>query len=106
MGPARAPAYDYLMGAKYALWIEAYLVRNFGDVWMKCLEACEEMSQAFPELRMVKGIAVSSVSRKRWCHCWCVAPDGTIIDPTVVQFGGIPVVYEPPGSGAQPTRSP
>lgn len=81
---------------QYELWILEYVSKNLGDVWMKCVEACEAMQKAFPELRMVKGIAISSVSRKRWCHCWLVTPAGEVIDPTKAQFGGHEVAYEPP----------
>jgi hypothetical protein len=82
--------------AVYEEWIKSYIARNNGDVWMKCVEACEAMLQAFPELTIVRGIAVSSVSGKRWCHCWVVTPAGEVLDPTARQFGGLPVVYEPP----------
>ena len=79
----------------YDEWIAAYVKRHSGNVWMKCLEACEEMVQAFPELELVKGIAISSVSGKRWCHCWCVTDYGKLLDPTASQFGH-PVTYEHP----------
>ena len=50
--------------------------------------ASEEMRQAFPELREVRG----------WFHCaehcWLVALDGTIVDPTVSQFPSWDVVPE------------
>jgi hypothetical protein len=80
---------------EHAQWIADYVARE-GSVWMKCVEACEEMAAAFPELRVIKGIAVSSVSGKRWCHCWLLAADDEVIDPTVAQFGGFPVTYEAP----------
>jgi len=80
----------------YVEWIAAYEARE-GSVWMKCVEASEEMREAFPELVLIKGIAVSRVSGKRWCHCWLVDPDGRVVDPTAAQFNGH-VDYEPPAA--------
>lgn len=51
----------------YEAWIDAYVARHGGDVWMKCLEACEEMCQAFPELELVKGIAISPHGTRLQC---------------------------------------
>jgi|SRR5882672_363740 len=84
----------------YEAWIAAYEKRE-GSVWMKCVEACEAMQLTFNELKIVKGIAVSSVSGKRWCHCWLVDHAGVVVDPTRSQFGGVSVSYEPPVASAQ-----
>lgn len=45
-----------------------------------CGSLSAEAVRRFPELRLVRG-------RCGWSeHWWCLAPDGTIIDPTVKQF--------------------
>jgi hypothetical protein len=75
------------MLAPYDAWIKKYEERE-GSVWMKCVEATVAMATAFPELRIVRGTAVSTVSGKRWCHCWLVDPLGYVVDPTAAQFSG------------------
>ena len=72
---------------EYAQWIAAYVDRQQGKVAGRCASASAGMAMALPELRVAKG----------WCysdhgileHCWCVAPDGAIVDPTAEQFTGI-----------------
>jgi len=70
----------------------------------KCFGATQKMAAAFPELRRVRGHYLCP-SWGRQEHWWCIAPDGTIVDPTGHQFpsatrisGGALVVlgvYEP-----------
>jgi hypothetical protein len=66
--------------SKYTQWIATYLAR-VGSPRGQCVVAANEMREAFPELVEVRG----------WFHCaehcWLLAPDGTIVDPTVSQFG-------------------
>lgn len=68
----------------------------------KCMEYTKAMTAAFPELRRVSGFYTfgeedgsdteESPGEEHW---WCVAPDGSIIDPTAAQFfpGGNYVEY-------------
>ena len=77
----------------YAAWIAAYLTRNDNFVRGRCSRATAEMIEAFPELRRACGFAHVSWGRDQ--HWWCVAPDGSIVDPTVNQFGQLGVLqYE------------
>lgn len=78
----------------YADWIEAFVASQpNGFVRGKCSAATAEMVKMFPELRRVAGFAHVSWGRDQ--HWWCVAPDGSVVDPTVAQFGAIGVIkYE------------
>lgn len=58
-----------------------------GDVTGKCAEATTSMVQMFPELRRVRGFYCCPLWGRRE-HWWLVAPDGSIVDPTVRQFPG------------------
>jgi hypothetical protein len=69
---------------KYVEWIKAYVAKNNDFVRGKCQEACSEMRLEFPELRAAAGFAHVTWGRDQ--HWWCVAPDGTIVDPTKAQF--------------------
>lgn len=81
------------MRDEYRAWIEAYVasIPN-GFVRGVCADATQLMAAEFPELRRVAGFAHVSWGRDQ--HWWCVAPDGTIVDPTVSQFPGRAVDYE------------
>jgi hypothetical protein len=46
----------------------------------RCAEATIAMVVAFPELRRVRGHYDGAE------HWWCVAPDGSVVDPTASQF--------------------
>lgn len=78
----------------YAEWIESYVARQKNRfVRGKCAEATTEMVAAFPELRRAAGFAHVTWGRDQ--HWWCVAPDGTIVDPTKEQFEfGVVLQYE------------
>lgn len=78
----------------YQEWIESYVARQpNGFVRGKCKEACEEMVKAFPELRLAAGFAHVTWGEDQ--HWWCVAPDGTVVDPTKSQFQlGVVLEYE------------
>lgn len=69
------------MDDKYELWIAV----NVADPLGRCAEASAEMVAAFPELTRVRGHYFCPVWGER-AHWWCVAPDGTIVDPTAAQF--------------------
>lgn len=45
-----------------------------------CSQATVAMVEAFPELRRVRGHYDGHE------HWWCVAPDGSVVDPTAAQF--------------------
>jgi hypothetical protein len=78
--------------ARYTSWIEDYLVRHNNFVRGKCDEATVEMVEAFPELRRACGFVFCSWGEDT--HWWCVAPDGSVIDPTKAQFNGLVFSYE------------
>ena len=70
------------MDSKYADWISANVK---GDGYGKCHLATLAMVEAFPELQRVRGhyFCWTWGVREHW---WCVAPDGSIVDPTIAQF--------------------
>ena len=81
------------MRPEYQEWINNWLSKN--DPYGKCKDACQEMSIAFPELKMVRG--------HYWCpywntreHWWLIIGE-EIIDPTVSQFpsNGVCAEYTP-----------
>ncbi len=87
------------MNEKHEKWIENYVSRQPSRfVRGKCDEATAEMRAAFPELRRVAGLAYwvaphgKSIIDQHW---WLVDEQGAIVDPTVEQFGGAAVTYEP-----------
>lgn len=80
----------------YQEWITNWLKDN--RAYANCLVAVEAMAEAFPELTKVPG-HVETVWGRR-AHWWLKTPDGEVIDPTVSQFPGSAVEYDPwePGS--------
>jgi hypothetical protein len=75
--------------AEYADWIERY-VSSFNNRFVRgrCEDAVRLMVKQFPELRAARGFAHVSWGEDQ--HWWCVAPDGTVVDPTVSQFPRMP----------------
>lgn len=74
-----------MSAAAYAEWIERYVSAQPNRfVRGKCHEATEKMVAAFPELRRTCGFVIAPWGEDQ--HWWCVAPDGSIVDPTVEQF--------------------
>jgi hypothetical protein len=77
---------------RYQQWEDEY-IRSCGTyintgkpcLHGRCAEGTLEARKAFPELARVRGHV-----RGRGDHWWCVAPDGTIIDPTRAQWNPIP----------------
>lgn len=59
--------------------------------YMKYRGKCKEMSEAAvladPTLTLVRGHYYCPVWNTEEPHWWCVKPDGTIVDPTALQFG-------------------
>ncbi len=78
----------------YLAWIENYVARQTQRfVRGKCDEATREMVKTFPELRRACGFVFVMWGRDE--HWWCVAPDGSVVDPTAEQFGPVGVLdYE------------
>ena len=80
------------MRAEHQRWIDDYVKRT-PHILGRCAEAVQEMSAVFPELTIVKGHV--------WCrwgkrgHWWLTDTTGELVDPTVSQFGGMPLTYEP-----------
>lgn len=68
----------------YADWIKSYVASVNGHTLGKCGAAVASMLLEFPELREACGFAHCAWGPRQ--HWWCVAPDGTIVDPTVSQF--------------------
>lgn len=52
---------------------------------------CKEMSEALcaedPTLRLVRGHYYCPIWNTEEPHWWCEKPDGTVVDPTKLQFG-------------------
>jgi hypothetical protein len=59
-----------------------------------CVFAAREMREVFPELVAVPG-KVLLADGQGICHLWLVTPDGTVLDPTVLQFESPVVGYRP-----------
>jgi hypothetical protein len=87
----------------YAEWIAAHYPTQEA-AYGQCDAATRAMAAAFPELTRVRGHYYCFVWGER-THWWLVAPDGTIVDPTAVQFPSVGRgVYEPWTEGAdEPT---
>ena len=77
----------------YDEWIKDYVAKHNDFVRGLCKQAVEDMVKAFPELRKAAGFAHVTWGRDE--HWWCVAPDGSIVDPTKSQFQfGVVLQYE------------
>lgn len=55
------------------------------SVYGQCEYICKKMVAKFPELLLIKGYYWDSMWGRRE-HLWIGAPDGTILDPTAIQF--------------------
>jgi hypothetical protein len=81
---------------QYAQWIaEHYPTRR--EAIASCWSATEKMVAAFPELRKVRGYCGGAE------HWWCETADGTVVDPTAVQYPGEREYRALDESGEQPT---
>lgn len=91
----------------YLDWMEEFNRSQKGCVRGKCHQASQAMVAAFPELRLVAGLVYQELGWGGNQHWWCVAPDGSIVDPTADQFALIGR-YEAldPGSMATKNRIP
>lgn len=84
-----------------------WIARNYPtqeSAYGRCDDATVLMKQAFPDLVRVRGHFYDAAWGQR-SHWWLMAPDGSIVDPTAVQFpSGGRGVYEPWIEGdAEPT---
>lgn len=77
---------------RYEAWTAAFVARHKNFVRGRCGEATREMVAEFPELRRACGFVFCLWGEDT--HWWCVAPDGSVVDPTVAQFDGIVPSYE------------
>lgn len=87
---------------KYERWIEEYLEKKCPktldgspSTLGMCGGATSDMVGAFPELRRVRGYAMTADGGSP-AHWWCETPQGQVIDPTQSQFdknGGV-IYYE------------
>jgi hypothetical protein len=74
------------MDQKYQRWINDHKREHGVDGLVnRCCISSQEMKDAFPELLIIKG-HVENLEVGRQEHWWCETIDGTIVDPTVVQF--------------------
>ncbi len=78
---------------KYTRWIMRYLIYAKGFVRGKCDAFTRQMVEAFPELTRQPGFVQCSWGQEQ--HWWCVTLDGIIVDPTVNQFNGGLIHYDP-----------
>lgn len=69
------------MSEEYAEWI----TENVKDCLGMCSTWTAKLMYEFPELTRVRGhyLCWGWGEREHW---WCVAPDGSIVDPTAAQF--------------------
>ncbi len=93
-----------IFGTTYASWTAEYVLRHKDFVRGKCADATKEMVAAFPELKRVAGLltvlwlhrtgprAAPTIEQ----HWWCVAPDGSVVDPTIRQFDGAYIISREP----------
>jgi len=80
------------MSKEYDEWIASYPHKNRVGA---CGGATKEMCKEFPELKRVPGFV--STIHGLMEHWWCVAPDGSIVDPTKDQFKGGVLSYQEVG---------
>lgn len=79
---------------RYTEWTAQFLAKNNGMVMGLCQSTCQQMREAFPELVIIRGHVLGAFPGRRQ-HWWLQAPDGEVVDPTVSQYPGAAVVYEP-----------
>lgn len=70
----------------YGDWMEAHAPAHPAG---QCRAASAAMAAAFPELRVARGHYRPWAGPRDYPHWWCVAPDGTVVDPTAAQFDGV-----------------
>ena len=68
--------------AEYQKWIDSNVE---GTGYGACREVTEKMLEAFPHLKRVKGLYHCVFIGER-THWWLVDTDGSVVDPTRMQF--------------------
>jgi hypothetical protein len=88
---------------KYAEWIAANAPAAPIRARGRCSPLTEAMVAAFPELRRARGHYTCPFWGRQE-HWWCVAPDGSVVDPTAHQFpsDGTGVYEELPDDAPEP----
>lgn len=89
----------------YVEWIRSNALER--GIESACDDTTHRMMKAFPELKRVRGFVTypghqvnplhfltSPFASDGIQHWWCVAPDGTIVDPTAGQFPSSELSYE------------
>lgn len=76
--------------------VEDRAAENYRLYRGKCKEMSEAAVAADPTLRLVRGYYFEPLWGREEQHWWTVRQDGTIFDPTRLQFpsGGLAVFYE------------
>ena len=70
---------------RYQRWIDENAPKDARTARGRCGVETRAMCAAFPELRAAGGYYYGATERPSQ-HWWCIAPDGTIVDPTAIQF--------------------
>jgi hypothetical protein len=76
-----APAPD-----PYGDWIRANAPRDPADAAGACGIYCDDMRKVFPELKLITGHYSDPLTNSMYEHFWLEAPDGSVVDPTAIQF--------------------
>jgi hypothetical protein len=53
----------------------------------QCQKWSKQIAEVFPELRIARGWVYCELGERT--HWWCIAPDGTVVDPTASQFNWV-----------------
>ena len=81
----------------YNMWVNANYP-NAHSAGRQCSEATQKMVNVFTELKRVRGLAhveePDGLPPTRTPHWWCIAPDGSIVDPTAHQYPTKILEYE------------
>lgn len=67
----------------YKNWIEEHYP-TIGSAYGHCQEAVQLMKEAFPELEVTNGFAITSWGDRE--HWWLKDSEGNVVDPTAHQF--------------------
>ena len=74
-----------MIDPRYQRWIDENAPKDARTARGRCGVETRAMCAAFPELRAAGGYYYGAMEHPSQ-HWWCVAPDGTIVDPTAIQF--------------------
>lgn len=88
------------MNNEYEDWIALNGPINAADALGSCYAVTQHMQKDFPELKRVRGHYHDAFWGPR-THWWLIAPDGSIVDPTKIQFPDQNGEYEPWTEGSK-----